>query len=112
MVLVSSLDGGAPTSTSKTVYAVLASLYGPVTGNYSRDGIAIVNQTNSSDPGINARDGGQKLLADFKTQLFYDGAGWDFTGGWKFTGGYDYPALSWQNGPPDLSYLPPPPPPH
>jgi hypothetical protein len=34
--------------------------------------------------------------------------GWDFgTGGdWKFISGYDFPVLSWQTSPPDLSALP------
>jgi hypothetical protein len=34
--------------------------------------------------------------------------GWDFGGGgdWKFISGYDFPVLSWQTAPPDLSYVP------
>jgi hypothetical protein len=34
--------------------------------------------------------------------------GWDFvaeTGDWKFISGYDFPVLSWQTSPPDLSYV-------
>jgi hypothetical protein len=106
MALVSNLDGGPSSSTSKTAHAIFASTYGTGTGNYSRNDIIINNETNSADPGINAKDGEQKPLDDFKTPTLYTTAGWNVTGDWKFISGYDYPVLSWQNGPPD--HLPPP----
>jgi hypothetical protein len=102
--LVSKLDGGPSTSTSKSVRAI--SGYGAVSGNYSRSSI-IYNRTGSPDPGAGNRDGRQEPLAGFKSQTLYAAAGWDFTAGtgdWKFLPGCDYPVLSWQTTAPQSGF--------
>jgi hypothetical protein len=69
----------------------------------------ILNADNPREPGIDARDGEDKPLEDFKTQTLYETAGWDFTAGsgdWKFLpagSGYDYPVLSWQDAKPGFA---------
>jgi hypothetical protein len=106
MALVSELDGGPSTSTSRPANAIFASSYGTLSGNYSRNDITVTRQTNGSfpsDPGINNKDGEQKLLADFTNSTLYTSATWTFPGVWKFLpagSGYNYPVLSWQNSPP------------
>jgi hypothetical protein len=100
MALVSELDGGPSTSSSKNVHAISADA-SILTGNYSRTGFTR-NNANASDTvdyGSTGKDGEQKNLADFKSQALYTGALWNFaagTGDWKFITGYDYPVLSWQ----------------
>jgi hypothetical protein len=102
MALVSSLDGGPSGSTSSSVYKIGGA--SSVSGNYSRNDIVLYHAANANDPGINAKDGLGKPLADFKSQTLYTGASWNFTAGgdWKFLpgSGYDYPVLSWQEAKP------------
>jgi hypothetical protein len=111
MALISELDGGPSTSVSRTANAIYASSSGTLSGNYAlpvsgssgSDVMWIYNNTNATDPGINARDGDAQLLSDFKdptTPNIYTGAGWDFGGVWKFISGWDYPVLKWQEAAP------------
>jgi hypothetical protein len=104
MALVSELDGGPSTSTSKNVYAI-GSLYagGTFSGNYSRNDIMYAHRPITAFDFESAGQGGQqKPLNDFKSQTLYTGASWTFTsasgtgGDWNFLDDYDYPVLSWQ----------------
>jgi hypothetical protein len=108
--LVSTLDGGPSASINKTVHAIMGSnSYTTLTGNYSRNDIDIINRTDSDDPGSSAKDGEGKPLNNFQSPAIYTTAGWNFTtgtGDWKFISGYDFPVLSWQTFPPDLSAVP------
>jgi hypothetical protein len=68
---------------------------GVLSGNLAKSGMTItisgIPSTNT-DPGVNARDGGD--CAEQPEKSVYEGLGWDFNGVWKMADGY--PVLQWQ----------------
>ncbi|MDR1250225.1 MAG: hypothetical protein LBK63_13105 [Treponema sp.] len=122
VVILNALDGGA----SADVHTLFGGVYigfANNTGNKVWDAIAIARGgttyiKDSAPPFSGLALNPDKDIASFDSaadfkgstnQSTYTGAGWDFTaetGDWKFISGYDFPVLSWQTLPPDLSYVP------
>jgi hypothetical protein len=122
MALVSEIDAGTSTNSTREAYAVSGVTTGGLTGNYALPvsgslgtGVYIHNNTNTPDPGLGAQDGLPTLLANFQNPATspYVTAGWDFsdgtTGVWMWPPSdwnYDYPVLKWQTrAPADLAGL-------
>jgi hypothetical protein len=114
MVLLDILDGG-PSPDAHTLFGGYDIWYPTNTGNKVWDDIAI------TQGGTTYTSGSYTTTADYDIASFtaaasFQGsssqatyAGWNFTpgtGAWKWIAGYDYPVLSWQDSPPDLSVVP------
>jgi hypothetical protein len=99
-------SGNASGSNGK-VWDAISITRGGIT--YTRDGPTYFLSSLPSDSQDLAPFDSAAGFAGSTNQSTYTGAGWDFTAGtgdWKFISGYDFPVLSWQTLPPDLSHVP------
>jgi hypothetical protein len=118
VVMLNALDGGSSANVH-TLFGGYAIWFATNSDNRIWDAIAItrggLTYTNNnsfsglsldSDKDIDAFSPAEDYAAlDLVSDTY---PGWNFgTGGdWKFISGYDFPVLSWQTSPPDLSYVP------
>jgi hypothetical protein len=78
------------------VYRVIGSGGGTIENNRANTGMTITigeSPSSNSDPGLNAKDGGN--CAAKPAQSVYENLGWDFVNVWEM-GTEGYPVLKWQ----------------
>jgi hypothetical protein len=120
VVLLSALDGGA----SADVHTLFGYFSGYTVGTLAGNGVW--NDIAITVSGTTYRDDGPNLLSALTPATYEDVAvftpasgytdaasigsaypSWNFASGgdWKFISGYEFPVLSWQTSPPDLSFV-------
>jgi hypothetical protein len=115
IVLLTALDGGA----SSNVYIIGDKDTSTTTGSSTQvwDAIAITRGSSTYKEGTTnllsnlSLDPNKDMISSFtRASTYYQASAgypaWDFANTWKLISGYDYPVLSWQTTPPDLSFVP------
>jgi hypothetical protein len=118
VVILNALDGGSSADVH-TLFGGVEIGFAANSGNSIWDAIAITRggltyTNNNSFSGLSLDSDKDIALfgsaENYTDPIFASDSypGWDFGGGgdWKFISGYDFPVLSWQTSPPDLSYVP------